>query len=87
MMTGELILIGGVAGTVLLMAFYLAYHAMVLVDRLTDKIMSDKNPSAFATYATTTPTAKEETFSHSGNGKMSARTPGQDDLPSYLEIP
>jgi hypothetical protein len=85
--TGELFLIGGAVSLVMLLAFYLAHRSMVLVDRLTDKIMSEKNPQAYVAYATTTPTKEEEKFSHSGNGKGPARTPGQDELPSYLEIP
>jgi hypothetical protein len=85
MTNGELLLIGGAVVLVLLIAFYLAHRSMVLVDRLTDKIMSEKNPQAFVAYATTTPTKEEEKFPHQGNGKTPARTPGQDALPSYLE--
>jgi hypothetical protein len=85
MITSELILIGGAVALVLLIAFYLAHRSMVLVDRLTDKIMSEKNPQAFVAYATTTPTKEEEKFLGKGNGKTHARTPGQESLPSYLE--
>ena len=87
MTNGELLLIGGAVLIVLMIAFYLAHRSMVLVDRLTDKIMSDRNPQAYVAYATTTPTAKEEQFSHQGNGKVPVRTAGVDELPSYMEIP
>jgi hypothetical protein len=86
MTISELILVGGATGLVLLIAFYLTHRSMVLVDRLTDKIMSDKNPQAYVAYATTTPTVKEEQFSHPGNGKAPVRTPGLEELPSYLEV-
>jgi hypothetical protein len=61
-----------------------------LIDRLTDKIIAERNPSAFATYATTTPTAKEDHFrpEHTPrNGKGNNGGFAETDLPSYLEIP
>lgn len=88
MMSFDLILVGGTLTLAVLFFFYVTHKSLHLIDRLTDKIMAERSPQAFVNYATTTPTVKDEQFRPAeGNGKLAARTPGQDELPSYLEIP
>ncbi len=65
--------------------WYTTHKNQVLLDRATDKIMAERNQSAFATYGTVSPSVKEEQFHAPGNGKVPARTAGTNTLPSYLE--
>jgi hypothetical protein len=96
----EIILGGIIALVALLFQFYTSHRQMKLIDRCTDKILSYASPSAFATYATSTPTAKDDA-SHSfrdpyevvavgSNGKSSSQVPpgynGDYPLPDHLEF-
>lgn len=84
MITNELILLVAF-GIFSCFMWYTTHKTHVLLDRSTDKLLAERNPVAFSTYGTTSPTVKEEQFHAPGNGKMPARTPGTDALPSYLE--